>query len=434
MNDTLVDKVAEAVLYEGYIFYPYRATAARNRERFTFGRVYPADYNAAQDGAEPCVMQTQCLARRVTPGACFDGRVRFLHSMAREVCIGTGTEDITVVQELRVDGQLYQTWHEATEREVIIPQTPLAEGRQLTLDFVFPASESIETLRDAEGREAGAIRRRQRTLEGVVHVMVEAVDEEVMKITVGITNRTPMPDAENAVTDAILLATFASTHTILSAEDAEFLSQTDPPAHYALAAIECDNIGTWPVLVGDEEMKQRDTLLSSPIILYDYPKIAAESDGTETEQILTLRAMTMGRDETPNADPLARRNPGRPGSPGHDGLMKTHGTMRDVRFAGFAGTDYFDHETPLNYVMVQGVPLATGDRVRIRPRNRADAMDVMLAGKIAVIDAIELDAEGLVHFALLLEDDPGCDLGMLQQPGHRFTYTIEEVEPLTEEE
>jgi len=441
MNDTLVDKVAEAVLYEGYILYPYRASSAKNRERFTFGRVYPEDYSTAQEGAEPCVMQTECLARPVNAGASFSGRVRFLHAVAREVCVGTGTEDFTVVAELWVDGQIYQTWHEAVEREVIIQETPMVEGQPLTINFVFPGSENIETLRDSEGREAGAIRRRQRTLEGVVNVMVEPVDDMVVKITVRITNCTPLPDASVTGSDTVLLGTFASTHTILSAWGAEFLSLTDPPPHYALSAIGCDNIGTWPVLVGDEEKKQRDTLLSSPIILYDYPKIASESagplcDGTEIDEILTLRVMTMTdgeKREMRNVDAFARRILERTESLHKDDLLKMHGTMRDIQFPGFTSADYFDHKTPLNHVSVRGVELGTGDRVRITPRNRADAMDMMLVGKIGLIEAIEQDVDGQVHLALVLEEDPGRDLGMMRQPGHRFFYTLDEVEPVTED-
>ena len=75
-------------------------------------------------------------------------------------------------------------------------------------------------------------------------------------------------------------------------------------------------------------------------------------------------------------------------------------------------------------------PVQTGDRVRIRPKSRADAMDMMLDGKTAVVEAVEQDAEGKFHLALVLDDDPGKDLGMLRQPGHRFFYGIEEVEPV----
>jgi len=112
--------------------------------------------------------------------------------------------------------------------------------------------------------------------------------------------------------------------------------------------------------------------------------------------------------------------------------MKMHGTLRDV---SFPGGDFFEESTQrLDHAELDGVSLQAGDRVRIHPKGRADAMDVMLAGKIGLIEAIEQDAEGKVHLALVMEEDPGRDLGMLRQPGHRFFYTLEEVEPMKEAE
>jgi hypothetical protein len=76
------------------------------------------------------------------------------------------------------------------------------------------------------------------------------------------------------------------------------------------------------------------------------------------------------------------------------------------------------------------VKLQAGDRVRIHPKKRADIMDIALDGKIAMIEAVERDVENQVHFALVLDDDPGRDLGLLRQSGHRFFYSADEVEPL----
>ena len=436
MNDTLVDKVAEAVLYEGYILYPYRASSRKNRERFTFGRVYPRDYSDGQHGAEPFVMQTQCLVRRGRGGT-FAGRIRFLHAMAREVCAAGPAGDFAVVPELRIDGRIFQTWHEAVEREVAMPEMEIEGREKRIVEFSFPGSRTVETLEDGEGRLAGFVRRRQNGIEGDIEITVEPVDAEVAKIGVRIANRTPLPETETHDSDAVLLRTFASTHTILQARGAEFLSITDPPAEYALAATTCDNIGTWPVLVGDEEKQQRDTMLSSPIILYDYPKIAPESagdlcDGLEIDEILTLRVMTMTDDEKSEmrgVDAYARRILERTESLREEDLLKMHGAMREVNFPG---GDFFDEKTRLEEILVEGVALQAGDRVRIRPKSRADAMDMMLAGKIGLIEAIEQDAEGRVHVAVVIEDDPGRDLGMMRQPGHRFFYAADEVEPLRE--
>lgn len=85
---------------------------------------------------------------------------------------------------------------------------------------------------------------------------------------------------------------------------------------------------------------------------------------------------------------------------------------------------------PVESVRVFGIDLKRGDRVRLWPQKSADILDLALAGKIAEIEAIEVDYEGQVHFSVVLEDDPGRDLGQLRQPGHRFFFSPEEVEPL----
>jgi len=442
---TLVDKVAEAVLYEGYILYPYRPSSRKNRERFTFGRVYPRPYSEAQSGAEPCIMQTECLALLTSHGGSFNGRVRFLHPMARDLFSASpsGTPGQQLA-ELRVDGQLYQAWHEAVERDIAIPELPLGAKGRRTVDFYFPSSQVDEPVHDADGRIAGIIRRRQHALAGEIELAVEPLeplDPRVSRITVRICNRTPMSDAQLSDPEAVLLGTLASTHTILRALRAEFVSLTDPPADNALAVTTCENIGTWPVLVGDEETQERDTILSSPIILYDYPKIAPESpgalcDGLEIDEILSLRILTMTdseKSEMRNVDAHARRILERTESLREEDFLKMHGTMRDIHFPS---CDAFnkDQNDRLDTASIGGVWHHAGDRVRIHPRNRADAMDMILAGKIAVIEAIEQDAEQRIHLALVLDDDPGRDLGMMRQPGHRFFYGLDEVEALREGE
>ena len=86
--------------------------------------------------------------------------------------------------------------------------------------------------------------------------------------------------------------------------------------------------------------------------------------------------------------------------------------------------------TPLESLTAFGVALHPGDRVRLWPQKKADIMDMALKGKVAIVEAIERDFEDQVHLAVVLEDDPGRDLGMLRQPGHRFFFSPEEVEPL----
>jgi hypothetical protein len=446
MNQALVDQVVHAVLYEGYILYPYRASAKKNRQRFTFGRVYPEDYSVAENGAEPCRMQTQCLVQGDVSSR-LNITVRFLHPMAREV----GELSVPVaempslpppdffreVHSLEVAGQLHQSWQEAVERAV--PATGLALGELLRqpkrVPFSFPASRAVEPLRDGRGLIAGVIVRRQELVEGLVEISAERLDESVFRITTRILNRTPIHPRDLGDANEIVMRTFASTHTVLQIEAGLFLSLLDPPDGYGSAAMSCQNIGTWPILVGREEKQDRDAMISSPIILYDYPKIAPESpgdlfDGGEIDEILTLRIMTMTDEEKREmrgVDEQARRILERTESlPGED-LLRMHGVMRETNTLD---ENFFNPATKMRTVSVGGVSLREGDRVRVRPKGRADVMDMVVAGRIAVIESIELDAEDRTHLALVMEDDPGKDLGLMRQPGHRFFYGADEVEPL----
>jgi hydrogenase maturation protease len=89
-----------------------------------------------------------------------------------------------------------------------------------------------------------------------------------------------------------------------------------------------------------------------------------------------------------------------------------------------------EEKPPVESVCVAGVEVKKGDRVRLRPRAGGDIFDLALAGQAAIIESIEQDYEGKFHLAVVLDDDPGKDLGMLRQPGHRFFFSLEEVEPL----
>src|SRR5262249_53869866 len=126
-------------------------------------------------------------------------------------------------------------------------------------------------------------------LRGDIHVAREQLKPELQKIRVEITNRTPAGKSTGQLLDS-----FVSTHMVLTAVNAEFVSLLDPPDEYRDAAGGCRNVGTWPVLVGLPP--ERDCMLSSPIILYDYPRVADESpgdlfDATEIDEILTLRIL-----------------------------------------------------------------------------------------------------------------------------------------------
>jgi hypothetical protein len=437
MTSPMLDKIVQAVLYEGYILYPYRASSQKNRrERFTFGRVYPRDYSESQHGAEPCLKQTECLLQSHGRTSSVTVTVRFLHPLWREAGYASGDGSFKVVPQLSAGGKLYQTWQEATEREVTVSSGPLdaTQTSRVRSAISFPASRFLETI---EGEPGAGLLRRQEALEGEVEIAAQPLGADVFKITVLVLNKTPLDGPACEDQDTVIMRTFASTHTILrAAGGGEFISLLDAPEQFKELATECKNIGTWPVLVGDEKRGERDTMLSSPIILYDYPQIAPESagsffDGTEIDEMLTLRVLTMTdaeKVEMRHVDEFARRILERTESAGAGDLLKMHGTMRQTQ----AAEDFFNPTKPMERVFVAGRELRAGDAVRIRPKNRADAMDMMLAGKTAIIEAIEQDAEGRAHVAVVVDDDPGKDLGMARQPGHRFFYSLDEVEPLEE--
>jgi hypothetical protein len=406
MNRDLVDKIVNAVLYEGYILYPYRASSKKNqRERFTFGRIYPKQYSDAQNGREPCLIQTECLVRNESHDASLEVTVRFLQPLARKI----GDE----------------SWLEAIEREVKLAPVLLNAPVKQLQEFTFPAAQSVD----------GEITRRNEMICGRIELETQLVEEAVVKISARIFNETPLIAELLDNQDAVLMRTFASMHMILHAPGGEFISLLDPDPHDSDFAKACRNIGTWPVLAGEKQNHERDTMLSSPIILYDYPHIAPESpgdlfDSTEIDELLMLRVQTLTESEKMEmrrVDEHARRILERAENLRPEHFLKMHGTLREV---SKSTEQFFNPLKRRDSVTVRGIALKPGDRVRIRPKRRADVMDMALEGKIAIIESVEEDVDNNVHFAVVLEDDPGRDIGMLRHIGHRFFYAADEIEAL----
>lgn len=453
MNQARLEEIVEAVLYEGYILYPYRASSKKNRrERFTFGRVYPERYSESQNGAEPCAMQTECLVK-VGAEAAIKASVRFLQPMLREIgelveprTHWNGAEpEFRRVPELRTESELFQTWHEAVERRVDILPLVLKQGLEnqpVNMPFSFHPTRHLQPIRNGNGQVVGVVIRRQPALTGSIELSAQPLEPGVFKVRVRILNQTAMSPVEQSDPDALLVRTMTSTHTILEVENGEFISLMDPGEPFKHAAKSCQNVGTWPVLVGDEEKGERTTMLSSPIILYDYPKIAPESagslfDGTEIDEILSLRLQTLTEEEKfemRHVDEHARRVLERTETLPDEARLRMHGTMKSAEAgARIEFDDFFGANTRLDSVIVASVTLKPGARVRIRPKGRADVMDLALAGQTAIVEAVEQDLEKNIFLAVVFENDPGKDLGMMRQPGHRFFYSVDEVEPLVEE-
>jgi len=289
MNTDVVEKIANAVLYEGYMLYPYRPSAVKNQQRFNFGVLYPREYCELQVGSDNWEMQTECLllGSAATP---LEVKVRFLQLFAQ------------------------QDFQQGVERTVCTGAAglPSLEVRPLRQRFHF---ESVE---------------------GELELRSKRLTDGCFKITLVVRNLTSLANAAEMNRDQILLRSLVSVHSILQAGGGKFVSSIDPPEQYQAAVSECRNIGAWPVLAGDEG--HCDTLLSAPIILYDYPQIAPESpgdlfDGTEIDEILALRILTLTdaeKEEVRNGDARARQILERTEMLPPEHFQKLHGALRGL--------------------------------------------------------------------------------------------------------
>ncbi|HWE51842.1 MAG TPA: hypothetical protein VG273_18755 [Bryobacteraceae bacterium] len=303
MNTSAVEKIANAVLYEGYMLYPYRPSALKNRQRFNFGVLYPRDYCELEAGSDAWEMRTECLVvTENAESAMIEVSVRFLQMAARE------------------------EWQDGLERVVTLPAATLqsSAGQALRHEFV------LEPSRDAEGRCC-------ERLVGEAELSTSQLAGSVFKLTLNIRNRTEIETTRETTRDQALMRSFVSVHSILQATGGEFVSLLDPPEDLKGAVAECHSAGTFPVMAGIEG--QRGLMLSSPIILYDYPQVAPESagdlfDGTEIDEILALRILTMTQEEkleVRNGDDRARQILERTEMMPPEHFQKLHGALRGMR-------------------------------------------------------------------------------------------------------
>ncbi len=417
----------------------------KNRQRWTFGGLYPRGYCSTPGDPDNWYTQTEGLVEG-NGRASVHGSVRFLHVMTRRVAELTSpsseTPDLACaehrfVESLQVGEKLYQKWQEAVEREVPLDPSDLAglTERSQRLSFAFAPRREMEPVCDATGMVRAVLVREQEEVAGTVELSAELVAEGLYRLTVRIENSTGWRPSCDSTRDEALLRSLVSTHTILGVRGGAFVSLFDPPEAWRSQTAACRNVGTWPVLVGAEG--ERDTLLSSPIILYDYPQVAPESpgdlfDATEIDEILTLRIRSLTEDEKrlmASVDERARLLLQRTQALSGDELLALHGTVRMYRTDQHDWNPMIEKPRP-DGVRVGGVELRRGDRVRLWPRGRADIFDMVLEGMTATIESIEQDYEDRTYLAVTLDDDPGQDLGELRKIGHRFFFGVEEVEPL----
>jgi hypothetical protein len=346
MNLDRVEKIAEAVLYEGYMLYPYRASAVKNQQRWNFGVLCPRSYSESQNGSEAWTMQTECLLLGDS-SARLNVKIRFLQIVNRSVGrlthslhkLPKDTEpEFEAVDRLEVCDQTFVPWQEAVQREIVVPPLQAASASfHQPLLFDFPSRREFEPLPDEDGLIIGVIIREWETLSVAAEIDLKQCGNGVIKSTVRIRNLTVLESSQNVSRADALMYSFISAHTLLHLENGQFISLLDPPESLRNLVDECRSIGTWPVLVGEEG--DRDTMLSSPIILYDYPQIAPESsgnlfDGTEIDEILSLRILTMTEEEKREmrqSDQRAREILERTESMPPEQFMKLHGALRGLR-------------------------------------------------------------------------------------------------------
>jgi hypothetical protein len=307
------------------------------------------------------------------------------------------------------------TWDEAVEREA---------------EFGLDGGEFA--VEGGQERDETVLRRRA-PLAGAVSVLRTPVPGpwRASRLRVVVANR--CAGAPGTREDALPSALVAA-HLIMSVSGGEFISMTDPPQWARAAVAECENIGTWPVLAGAKGSAQ--VMLSAPIILYDHPELAPQSpgelyDGTEIDEILTLRTLALSDAEKAEAratDPRAAALIDRVESMDPRTLAGLHGTMRRP------GRPWWDPDAEAavspdtDTVVIGGRPVARGSRVRLRPgTRRADAQDMFLAGRIAEVQAVLHDVDDRPYLAVSLADDPDADLRIAH--GRFLYFASDEVEP-----
>jgi hypothetical protein len=264
-----------------------------------------------------------------------------------------------------------------------------------------------------------------------------------------------------------------AVHTMLAVDGGRFISLLDPPSEAASVASTCRSDGSYPVLIGAD-----DVVLASPIILYDHPEVAEQSpgdlyDSLEIDEILALRVMTLTDEEQSEArgtDARAAAIIDRCNEMTAETLSRLHGQMKPVaplapltpssppampptlfasesldfddipQFGGppSAEPPWWDPEVDASYdpwtesVWVAGVEITKGSAVRLRPSHRADAHDIFLAGMAATVAGVFSDVDGDQHVAVTVDDDPATQELLWQ--GRFLFFHPDEVEPLVDQD
>ena len=451
--------VADAVLYEGYVLYPYRASSRKNQARFQWGVLTPRAFSES-DGSERWAVRTECL---VAPGPApaVSVRVRCLQSQRRRIeqIVGDRFEAAAC---LEVDGTLHVEWDEAIDQMVDVAPFPLLLDRpsEGVETFSFAGGTAFEELRAGDGTVVGRFVRQREAMTGRVRIAASrpAPHSPYVKLAVTVENTTAWNGAGVHRDDAMPLS-LISVHTMLAVDDGRFVSLLDPPADATRAARACRSDGAYPVLLGED-----DVVLSSPIILYDHPEVAPQSpgdlyDSLEIDEILALRVITLTDGEKSEARGTDRRAAAiidRCDDLSPETLGALHGQMRPVgppsglpdelegleEFGGSGttggpGVPWWDPEVDASFdpwtesVWIAGVEVTKGTAVRLAPSHRADAQDIFLSGLSATVAGVFTDVDGDQHVAVTVDDDPATE--ELEWQGRYLFFHVDEVEPLVDQ-
>nr|WP_245883271.1 hypothetical protein [Streptomyces hyaluromycini] len=334
--------VADAVLYEGYLLYPYRRSSPKNRARWQFGVLLPRDWVEADGPVRPGVsgsadswyQQTECLLRVRRPDTVVRLRVRYLHVQHKQV----EDRDGRPVESLSCDdGTVQLTFEEAVARETDLT-IALDEG-----EHRFPVGSPAGTDTQELSSGAGRVVRRRAEVQASTVLVAERLGEGLFRLRVRTANEGHVGDP-HAPRERALRHALIATHTLLGVEGAEFVSLIDPGPALQEAARNCRNDFTFPVLGGappapaPADGSVSALLLSSPIILPDHPQVAPESPGDlhdagEIDEILTLRTMLLTEEEKREAratDPRAAEILDRVDTMPPEVFERLHGAIRSL--------------------------------------------------------------------------------------------------------
>ncbi|MDX3451962.1 hypothetical protein PV396_08375 [Streptomyces sp. ME02-8801-2C] len=459
-------QVADAVLFEGYVLYPYRASAAKNRLRWQFGVLVPPGWGAECE--EHDFQHTECLMEPKA-GATLSAEMRFLRARRRTVQQARPDGDFETVSELPLDDRVLVPWDEGGEERVeVVASVDELLGDGITRPFRLPAREDTAPVLDAAGRTVGRLVRRCAEISGTVRLSARELDGpyRAMRLTAVVENTSDWTPSEGqaADRDAALPYSLVATHLLMALSAGSFLSMTDPPEWAKGAVAACRNLHTWPVLAG--EPGSADLVLSSPIILEDHPAIAPESpgalyDATEIDEILALRTAALTDEEKREArgtDERAAAVIELADSMPAEVLERLHGAVRSLREVtgpspaapspdgGFPDehgvrrpdTPWWDPASDAGFdpardrVVVDGRSVGKGSRVELHPGlRRTDAQDIFLRGRTAEVEAVLHDVDGGVHLAVTVEGDPGADIR--REQGRFLYFQPDEITPLEDD-